>query len=86
VQRGRSDFSSTFFFSCVRAVWTSDGGKALSKELVGTWRNTEASGMGQYRFLPNGRYEYGQGTSTTFGNLETKDRERRRRKLFDPRL
>jgi hypothetical protein len=40
------------------------------KELVGTWRNTEAVGMAQYRFLPNGRYEYGQGTSTTFGNLE----------------
>lgn len=51
--------------------WTSDGGRGLMKELVGTWRNTEAVGMAQYRFLPNGRYEYGQGTSTTFGNLET---------------
>jgi hypothetical protein len=28
--------------------------------------------MAQYRFSPNGRYEYGQGTSTTFGNLETR--------------
>ena len=28
--------------------------------------------MAQYRFLPNGKYEYGQGTSTTFGNLETR--------------
>jgi len=44
----------------------------LMKDLVGTWRNTEAVGMAQYRFLPNGRYEYGQGTSTTFGNLETR--------------
>ena len=26
--------------------------------------------MAQYKFLPNGRYEYGLGTSVTTGNLE----------------
>lgn len=52
--------------------WTSDGGKAFSRELQGTWRDTQAAGMAQYKFLPNGRYEYGLGTSTTFGNLETR--------------
>jgi hypothetical protein len=60
------------FFSLRPRGWTSDDGKAFSKELIGTWRNTESSGMAQYRFTPNGRYEYGQGTSTTFGNLETR--------------
>lgn len=49
-----------------------DGGQALARELLGTWRDTQAAGMAQYRFLPNGRYEYGLGTSTTFGNLETR--------------
>ncbi len=52
--------------------WVSDGGRGLMKQLAGTWRNTEYAGMAQYRFLANGRYEYGQGTSTTFGNLETR--------------
>jgi hypothetical protein len=52
--------------------WTSDNGKALTQQLVGTWRNTEAVGMAQYRFTSSGKYEYGQGTSTTFGNLETR--------------
>ena len=52
--------------------WTSDGGKAFSRELQGTWRDTQNVGMAQYRFMPTGRYEYGLGTSTTFGNLETR--------------
>ena len=52
--------------------WTSDGGKALTQELLGTWRNTEAVGMAQYIFRPTGIYEYGQGTSTTFSTRETR--------------
>jgi hypothetical protein len=52
--------------------WTSDGGTALTQELLGTWRNTEAVGMAQYIFRPNGIYEYGQGTSTTFSTRETR--------------
>jgi hypothetical protein len=60
------------FYSLRPHGWTSDGGKALARELQGTWRNTQAVGMAQYKFLPNGRYEYGLATSTTFGNLETR--------------
>ncbi len=60
------------FFSLRPRGWTSDGGKALGRELQGMWRDTQNVGMAQYRFLPNGRYEYGLGTSTTFGNLETR--------------
>ena len=52
--------------------WTPDGGKALAQQLHGTWRDTQAAGMSQYRFLANGRYEYGLGTSVTMGNLETR--------------
>jgi hypothetical protein len=52
--------------------WTSDGGKALGQQLHGTWRDTQAAGMSQYKFLPNGRYEYALGTSVTMGNLETR--------------
>ena len=63
---------SRLFHSLRPRGWTPDGGKAFTKELVGTWRNTEAVGMAQYRFSPNGRYEYGQGTSTTFGTQETR--------------
>lgn len=60
------------FHSLKPRGFTSDAGKAFTKELVGTWRNTEAAGMAQYKFAANGNYEYGQGTSTTFSNLETR--------------
>lgn len=60
------------FFSLRPRGWTNDGGKTLGGELVGMWRDTQNAGMAQYRFLPNGQYEYGLGTSTTFGNLETR--------------
>ena len=60
------------FYSLRPRGWTSDGGKTLGRELQGLWRDTQNAGMAQYRFLPNGQYEYGYGTSTTFGNLETR--------------
>ncbi len=60
------------FFSLRPRGWTADSGKAFGQQLQGTWRNSEYSGMAQYRFLPNSRYEYGQGTSTTFGVRETR--------------
>jgi hypothetical protein len=63
---------SRLFHSLRPRGWTPDGGKAFTAELLGTWRNTEAAGMAQYRFLPGGRYEYGQGTSTTFSTRETR--------------
>jgi len=50
--------------------WTTDGGKTLSRELHGTWRNSQRLGMAQYKFLPNGRYEFGIGTVTTTGLIE----------------
>ena len=60
------------FFSLRPRGWTTDGGKAFAQQLQGTWRNSEYSGMAQYRFLPKSRYEYGRGTSTTFGVRETR--------------
>jgi hypothetical protein len=53
--------------------WSSDGGKALSRDLQGTWRNSQLAGpvgIAQYRFLANGRYEFGIGTVTRMGLLE----------------
>jgi hypothetical protein len=50
--------------------WNSDGGKALSKELQGTWRNSQRVGIAQYKFMANGRYEFGIGTVTRTGLLE----------------
>lgn len=50
--------------------WSSDGGKALIRDLEGTWRNSERSGMQQYRFVAGGRYEYGIGTITQLGFFE----------------
>jgi hypothetical protein len=51
--------------------WTSDGGKALANAIQGTWRNSQNVGMAQYKFLPNGKYEYGIGTITRLGIFET---------------
>jgi hypothetical protein len=50
--------------------WNSDGGKALSRELQGTWRNSQRAGVAQYKFMANGRYEFGIGTVTRMGLLE----------------
>jgi hypothetical protein len=50
--------------------WNSDGGKALSRELQGTWRNSQRIGIAQYKFMADGRYEYGIGTITSTGLLE----------------
>jgi hypothetical protein len=60
------------FFSLRPRGIAADGGKALTRELHGLWRDTQGVGMAQYKFLADGRYEYGMGTSTTFGNLETR--------------
>ena len=60
------------FFSLRPRGWTSDGGKSLAAQLHGLWRDTQNTGMAQYRFRSDGRYAYEYGTSTTFGNLETR--------------
>lgn len=49
-----------------------DGGKAFTQALTGTWQNSQAVGLSRYKFHPNGRFERGDATSTTFGNLETR--------------
>jgi hypothetical protein len=64
-------FLKLFYSIRPRGV-TPDGGKALAAQLNGLWRDNTNAGMAQYLFLPDGRYEYGLGTSTTFGNLETR--------------
>jgi hypothetical protein len=65
------DLSFTRLFHSLRPRgWNSDGGKALSKELQGTWRNSQRVGIAQYKFMANGRYEFGIGTVTNMGLLE----------------
>ena len=59
------------FHSLSPRGWTSDGGKALSKDIQGTWRDSEHVGIMQYKFMPTGRYEFGIGTVTRLGTLET---------------
>jgi hypothetical protein len=51
--------------------WTSDGGNALARDLAGTWRFTASVGVMQYKFLAGGRYEFGLGSITQLGHLET---------------
>jgi hypothetical protein len=50
--------------------WSSDKGKTLSRDLQGTWRNSQRLGIAQYKFMGNGRYEFGIGTVTRMGLLE----------------
>jgi hypothetical protein len=50
--------------------WNSDGGKAISRDIQGTWRNSQRVGIAQYKFLANGRYEFGIGTTTRTGLFE----------------
>ena len=50
--------------------WNSDGGKGLSRDLQGTWRNSQRVGIAQYKFMANGRYEFGIGTTTRTELLE----------------
>ena len=47
--------------------WTSDGGKALLRDLQGMWRNSERYGISQYMFTADGRYERGLATATRLG-------------------
>lgn len=67
------------FHSLSPRGWTSDGGKAFSRELTGLWRSTAGGAfsksddfyLSQYNFMANGRYASGRGSITTTGNLET---------------
>ena len=55
------------FYSLRPRGWASDGGKALLRDLQGTWRNSERDGISQYTFSADGRYERGLATATRLG-------------------
>ena len=66
-----SDVVFTRLFHSLRPRnWIRDGGKAFSREFVGLWRFTHDKGLSQYKFLENGRYEFGRGIITTAGVWE----------------
>ena len=52
------------------AGWTSDGGQALARALVGTWRYTASAGLQQLRFGADGRFERDLGTRASVGVTE----------------
>lgn len=58
------------FHSLRPAGWTSDGGKALTRALVGTWRYTASAGLQQLTFKADGRFERGLGSSARGGVME----------------
>jgi hypothetical protein len=66
-----NDLSLARLFHSLRPRgWNSDGGKAFLQELQGTWRNSQRNGLAQYKFMANGRYEFGIGTVTNIGFFE----------------
>jgi hypothetical protein len=50
--------------------WTSDGGQALTRALVGTWRYTASSGLQQLTFTADGRYTRDLGSRAQVGVME----------------
>jgi hypothetical protein len=50
--------------------WTPDGGQALTRALLGTWRFTAHVGLQQLTFKAGGRYERDLGSSTHIGESE----------------
>ena len=58
------------FHSLRPASWTSDGGQAMSKSLLGQWRFTAGSGMQQLTFKDGGRYDRDLGSRVRVGVTE----------------
>jgi hypothetical protein len=58
------------FHSLRPAGWTSDGGQALSRALVGTWRYTASAGLQQLRFTADGRFDRDLGSRASVGVTE----------------
>ncbi len=58
------------FHSLRPAGWTSDGGQALMRSLVGTWRYTASAGLQQLTFRTDGRYDRDLGTRAGVGVME----------------
>lgn len=58
------------FHSLRPAGWTSDGGQALMRTLVGTWRYTASAGLQQLTFRADGRYDRDLGSRAGVGVME----------------
>ena len=58
------------FHSLRPTSWTSDGGQALTRALVGTWRFTASAGLQQLTFKGDGRYERDLGSRAQAGVSE----------------
>ncbi len=58
------------FHSLRPAGWTSDGGQALMRALVGAWRFTASNGLQQLTFKADGRYERDLGSRARVGVVE----------------
>lgn len=50
--------------------WMSDGGQAMTRTLLGTWRLTASAGLQQLTFVADGRYERDLGRSARIGVTE----------------
>jgi hypothetical protein len=59
-----------FFHSLRPSGWTSDGGQALMRALVGTWRYTASSGLQQFTFRADGTYDRDLGSRAQVGAME----------------
>ncbi len=51
--------------------WTSDGGKALSQALVGSWTMHSGNALGVYVFRADGSFDDGSQATHTSGDVET---------------
>ena len=58
------------FHSLRPSDWKSDGGQALARALAGTWRYTASSGLQQFTFKSDGRYDRDLGTRARVGVSE----------------
>ena len=58
------------FHSLRPTSWTSDGGQALTRALVGTWRYTASAGLQQLSFKDDGRYDRDLGSRAQVGVSE----------------
>ena len=67
----RGTSAAGWFHSLRPSGWTSDGGQALTRALMGTWRFTAGNaGMHQLTFRAGGRYERDLGSSVQTGVSE----------------
>jgi hypothetical protein len=58
------------FHSLRPAGWKSDGGQALTRDLLGTWRYTASAGVQQFVFTADGRFDRDLGNRARVGVSE----------------